>query len=98
VAEVTAVVPTAHLSVACRPEGMPNRHWNVTSCAGSSLGRKGMLTAAQVLALTGLEDIRSPALVSRATAEPHEHTSGQPYRPPLPDAALDAQLAAGASH
>jgi aminobenzoyl-glutamate utilization protein B len=93
-AEVAAIVPMAHLMVACRPEGTPNHHWNVTSAAGSPLGRKGMLAAARVLALTGLEVVRHPDLAARAKAELRAHTSSQPYRPPVPDAALDAQLSA----
>jgi hypothetical protein len=40
--------------------------------------------------------IRNPELAARARAELRQHTGGQPYRPPVPDAALDAQLTAGA--
>jgi aminobenzoyl-glutamate utilization protein B len=93
VAEVSAIVPLAHLTVACHPEGTPNHHWNVTACAGSPLGRKGMLTAAKVLALTGLEVIRRPELADRARQELRQQTGGRVYRPPVPDAVLDANLA-----
>jgi aminobenzoyl-glutamate utilization protein B len=92
VAEVCAVVPLAHLRVVCLPDGLSLHHWNVTACAGSPLGRKGMLTAAKVLALTGMELIRRPELVAKAKAEHRQHTGGRPYRPPVPDAVLDAQL------
>jgi hypothetical protein len=81
------------LTVACRPEGAPNHRWNVSACAGSPLGQKGMLTAAKVLALTGLEVIRRPDLAARARAELRKQIGGRPYRPPVPDAALDAHLA-----
>jgi aminobenzoyl-glutamate utilization protein B len=94
-AEVAVIVPMAHLSVACRPEGTPNHHWNVTACAGSPLGRKGMLSAAKILALTGLEVVRHPEAIARGKAELRAHTGGKPYQPPVPDAALDAQLAVG---
>lgn len=39
---------------------------------------KGMLTAAQVLALTGLELIRSPQLLARAKTAFRQHAGGQP--------------------
>jgi aminobenzoyl-glutamate utilization protein B len=92
VAEVCAVVPLAHLSVACRPEGLPNHHWNVTACAGSAIGRKGALTAARALALTGLEVARRPEVSKQAKAELRRRTAGRPYRPPVPDDVLDANL------
>lgn len=92
VAEVSAIVPLAHLMVACRPEGLPNHHWNVTACANSPLGQKGMLTAARALGLTGLEVVRRPEVVERAKAELKAHTGGKPYRPPVPDEVLDANL------
>lgn len=56
-----------------------------------------MLTAARVLALTGLELIRSPPLLARAKTEFRQHAGGQPYHPLVPVAALDAQLAASSA-
>ena len=86
------MVPLAHLSVACRPEGLPNHHWNVTACAGSATGRKGMRTAARALALTGLEVVRHPEVAEQAKSELRRHTGGRPYRPPVPNDVLDANL------
>jgi hypothetical protein len=49
-----------------------------------------------VLALTGLELIRSPQLLARAKTEFRQYAGGQAYRPPAPDADLDARLETGA--
>lgn len=60
--DVSYVVPTCMLFSACYPMGTPNHTWAVTACAGHSIGQKGMLYAARVMAATGLRLTRDPVL------------------------------------
>ena len=60
--DVSYVVPTCMLFSACYPMGTPNHTWAVTACAGHSIGQKGMLYAARVMAAIGLRLTRDPVL------------------------------------
>ena len=42
--------------------GAPAHSWQFASCAGSSIGEKGMIYAAKVMALYGLKLIEKPEL------------------------------------
>ena len=53
ISDVSYVVPTGMLFAACYPKGTPNHTWGVTACSGGSIGQKGMLYAAKVMAATG---------------------------------------------
>jgi aminobenzoyl-glutamate utilization protein B len=61
--DVSWVVPTGMLFSACYPKGIPNHTLAVTACSGMSIGHKGMLYAAQVLAAAGLRLVSDPALM-----------------------------------
>ena len=55
VGNVSWVVPTGGLNVACYTNGAPGHSWQITACTGMSIGEKGMLVAARTLAGAGLE-------------------------------------------
>jgi len=52
VADVSWVVPTLHVSVATSPLGAPWHAWPVVASGGMSIGHKGLLRAAKVMAAT----------------------------------------------
>jgi aminobenzoyl-glutamate utilization protein B len=83
IGEVSAVVPLAELGVAVRPLGTAIHHWVQTSCAAHSIGYRGMLVAAKVLAATGVDLLTAPAMVAAAKAEFTTQTKGKPYVSPL---------------
>ncbi|HET7838295.1 MAG TPA: hypothetical protein VFL04_00950, partial [Rectinemataceae bacterium] len=60
------------------PLGVGAHTWQSCAASGSSLGFKGMLYAAKVLAGAGLELVRKPAILAAARAEHRKKTS--PYR------------------
>jgi len=66
--DVSWVVPTGMIFSACYPKGTPNHTWAVTACSGMSIGHKGMLYAAQVLATAGLRLVSNPALLAEVTS------------------------------
>lgn len=63
--DVSYIVPTCMLFAACYPKGTPNHTWGVTACAGMSIGQKGMLYAAKVMACTGYRLACDPDLMKK---------------------------------
>jgi aminobenzoyl-glutamate utilization protein B len=84
VAEVSLIAPTAGLLAGTFVKGTPGHNWANVACAGSSIGEKGMLVAAKVLAATTLDMMANPETVSAMRAEFEEMTGGEPYRSPIP--------------
>lgn len=83
VAEVSWIAPTAQINTACVPEGVPWHSWVLVSCSGSSVGHKGMLTAAKILAATTLDLLTDRQLLAEAKDEFDKATEDKPYKSPL---------------
>ncbi len=84
VGDVQHIVPCAEVNTASWNCAAPGHSWQVTSCAGSSIGMKGMLYGARAMALTAARAAADPQLVTAAKAEFLEATRGEPYRCPIP--------------
>jgi aminobenzoyl-glutamate utilization protein B len=67
------------------PLGVQLHTWAATASHGTSIGLKGAIHAAKVLAGIGLDMMTDPALRSAARADLERRTQGQTYRSPLPD-------------
>lgn len=85
VGDVSWVVPVGHFTAATMPPGVPLHTWQSTACAGTSIGRKGMMVAARTLALASLELFSSPDLVKQARAAFDRAMQGRAYRSLLPE-------------
>jgi aminobenzoyl-glutamate utilization protein B len=85
VGDVSWAVPVGHFTAATMPPGVPLHTWQSTACAGTEIGRKGMLVAARTLTLASLELFGSPELVRQARAAFEEAMRGQTYRSLLPE-------------
>jgi len=72
VGDVSWVVPTAQLSVACNAFGTPGHSWNAVAQGKSGMAHKGMLVAGKVLAGTAVDVLSSPALAAQAKEELRE--------------------------
>lgn len=84
VGDVSQVVPTGHFLVAVFPPGIPLHTWLSTACAGTSIARKGMVVAAKTLALSAMDLIANPSLVTDAKTGWQERMKGRPYKSLLP--------------
>jgi aminobenzoyl-glutamate utilization protein B len=84
-ADVSWLVPTASLNVACWPLDTPGHSWSVVSCSGSAVGFKGMVTAAKILAAAGIDFLSDPQLVRDAQAEFKEKTRDFVYKSAIPE-------------
>ena len=85
VGDVSWVTPTLHLSVATAPKGCPWHHWAVVASSGSSIGHKGMLRAAKVLAATMVDLFENPSLRDEIRREFEEKTKGEIFSPYIGD-------------
>lgn len=83
--DVSWVVPGCQLHVACYPAGLPFHSWQMVAMGKSSLAKKGMKTAAKVLALTALDFLTDPAMLEQARKDFAAKLDGETYRCPLPD-------------
>jgi aminobenzoyl-glutamate utilization protein B len=88
VSEVSWIAPTAQVLTACHPAGVTGHSWGITATGGMSIGHKGMLHAAKVMAVTAAELHRDPSIIARAHDEYVESTGGKPYKAPLPEGAV----------
>ncbi|HLT21095.1 MAG TPA: M20 family metallopeptidase [Thermomicrobiales bacterium] len=95
VAEASWVAPTAQIRTTCFAAGTPGHSWGITACGGMSIGHKGMLHAAKIMAVSAAELIDHPELIEQAKAEHREATGGKPYKAPLPDGAMPPQSQLG---
>lgn len=84
VGDVSWVVPTAQFSTACYPLGIPGHSWAITSCAGMSIGHKGMLFAAKILGLAGHRFLTDTSLREKAKEEWGIQLKGRKYECLIP--------------
>jgi len=85
VGDVSWVVPTLHVSVATSPQGAPWHAWPVVASGGMSIGHKGMVRAAKVLAATMADLYEQPQELQAVQAEFRAKRGDTVYRPYIPD-------------
>ncbi|WP_305080668.1 amidohydrolase [Microbulbifer sediminum] len=69
VGDVSWNVPTGGFGTATWVPGTSAHTWQAVAAGGTSIGHKGMLLAAETLTLAGIQLLREPELVTRATEE-----------------------------
>jgi aminobenzoyl-glutamate utilization protein B len=84
VSDVSWNVPVAQLRTATAIPGTPGHSWQNVACAGSSIGRKGMVLAAKTMAATAVELYGSPSVIEAARAEFNQARGGKEYRSRIP--------------
>ena len=84
VGDVSWQTPTAQVYTACFISGAPGHSWQNVSVAKTSIGHKGLIYAAKVLATTAVELFEDPSLVDAARAE-WKIRSAEGYVSPIPD-------------
>jgi len=84
VGDVSWTVPTVQISTACWPIGSPGHSWQIAASSGHSLGERGMLKAAEVMAAAALALVHDQSLIQKAKEEFTSRLEGQKYATPLP--------------
>lgn len=82
VGDVGYVTPTALFWMACCPICVPGHSWFATGLGKSSIGRKGVKTAAKVMGLSGIKIFEHPELLKGAKEELLQRTGGE-YKSPM---------------
>ncbi|MGA7670713.1 MAG: amidohydrolase [Nitrolancea sp.] len=91
VSEVSWIAPTAQVLTACHPAGVTGHSWGITATGGMSIGHKGMMHAAKVMAITAAELHLDQSLLQKAHDEFMQSTGGKAYKAPLPEGAVPPQ-------
>lgn len=84
VGDVSWVVPTGQVNVNCYAAGTAGHSWQMVAQGKASIAHKGMLTAAKVMACTGVELLTKPELVAKAKEDWVAELDGEVYPNPLP--------------
>ncbi len=84
VSDVSWITPTVGLSVTTAGQHLPWHSWATAASHGIPGASKASLTAAKVIALTGLDLLTQPELVKQARAAFVKTTGGKPYVSPIP--------------
>ena len=84
VGDVGYAAPTLNLLVATACVGNVGHSWQMTAQACSPLAHKGLLTAAQAMALSAVRTMHCPEAIAAAKAEVLARNGGK-YTCPLPD-------------
>ncbi|MFC4302180.1 amidohydrolase [Cohnella boryungensis] len=88
VGDVSWQVPVAQCWVACSAIGTPLHSWQAVSQFGVSIGHKGMLHAAKVMAAAAAELLLRPDVLKQAKDEHLRRVQGRAYHCPIPEGAV----------
>lgn len=84
VGDVAYAVPTLNFNIATQCIGNVGHTWQNTGQSGSTIGAKGMLTAAKAMALSAIRTMNQPAIIEKAKKIVLKQNGGA-YQCPLPD-------------
>ncbi len=84
VGDVSWNVPTAQIVTACYAIGTPEHSWQLVSQGRTSLGHKGMMTAAKVMARASIQILEHPQIADSAKKEWEQRLEGTPYHCAIP--------------
>ena len=79
VGDVSWNVPTALFAWPTFPQGISLHTWPVTACGGMSIGDKGSIASATILAATAFDLMTDPGLLKAAREEFERRLAGRPY-------------------
>ena len=88
VGDVSWQTPTATMNAVCFTAHSPGHSWQNVSCGASSIGDKGTVYAAKVLACTAADLFENTSIIEAAKAELEERLAGEEYLCPIPPDAV----------
>lgn len=84
VGDISWRIPTGGLRTTCFASNSPGHSWQNVACIGSSIGEKGTLYAAKVLAATALDLLEDPKQLAAARGEFQQRMKDRPYTSLIP--------------
>jgi len=85
VGDLSQITPTGALWTACFPTCTPGHSWANVATGGMSIGHKGMMHAARILALTAAEMFTDQTHFQKAREEFESSMAGKKYKPLIPE-------------
>jgi len=85
VGDVSWQVPTISFDVTTAPIDTPWHAWPVVACGGMSIGHKGLIYAAQILATTMVDLYENPKYIQAMKEEFEQKRKGVVYKPFVPE-------------
>ncbi|HEX2987767.1 MAG TPA: M20 family metallopeptidase [Chloroflexota bacterium] len=92
VGDVSWIVPTGQITTACYVVGTGGHSWQAAAASGTSIGHKGMITAARALGFAGYQLVSRPEFLAQAREAFEKSRGDKRYQSPLPQE-LNAPLA-----
>lgn len=84
VGDISWFVPTCGIRVSCFAAESPGHSWQNVACIGSSIGEKGTIQAAGVLAISAVELFQDPAAVQAAREDFQRRMKDRKYTTVIP--------------
>lgn len=84
VGDVQHIVPCVQVMTATYNLAAPGHSWQVAACSGMSIGMKGMLYGAKVMAASAMKLVNEPKLLAEAKEEFKKQMNGRTYKCPIP--------------
>lgn len=85
VGDVSWITPLSMLRTACFATGAAGHSWGIAATSGMSIGHKGMMHAAKIMAVAAVDLYADPAHLQAARQEFERETRDRPYQAPLPE-------------
>lgn len=83
IGDVSWLMPFSMIFTATWPIGVNAHTWQAASASGHTLGKKGMLYAAKIMAGMFYDIINNIGILEKAQAEFEQRTAGRPYECPI---------------
>jgi aminobenzoyl-glutamate utilization protein B len=85
VGDLSRCTPVSMLRTTCFPTGTPGHSWGNVATSGMSIGHKGMMHAAKIMAVAAMRCYIDPEHIQKARDEFQQSTQGEPYSTMMPD-------------
>jgi aminobenzoyl-glutamate utilization protein B len=85
VGDLSQIVPVSLLRTTCFPTGCPGHSWGNVASSGMSIGHKGMMHAAKIMAATAVELYSNPEHLVQIQKEFKLKIGSKPYVSPIPE-------------
>lgn len=79
VGNVSFITPTVYFGTTCWPFSLTDHSWQMTASSGTSIGFKGMIVAAKVLALTAFDLLTKSDILKKAQDEFRKATAREKW-------------------
>ena len=84
VGDLSWKTPLSMLTTACWVTAASAHTWGIVATGATSIGHKGMMHAAKIMALAAIDLYTDPELLQKAQDEFKKSIAAHPYQSPLP--------------